>query len=123
MYDDDVVLFNDDTLFIKPSEDDGVKSLLSSACGLPCNPCTNRISKSRLNSSPPANPQPPQAALWWLRSRDSVQPMARGPGWVTSLTSCSPPAAELHFLLLVFVLKWRLTAQLSRWLSRRRSDL
>ncbi len=33
---------------------------------------------------------------------------------VTSLTSCFPPAAELHFLLRVFVLKWRLTARPSR---------
>lgn len=74
-------------------------------------------------SSPPANPQPPRAVLYWLRSHDTDQPVACPPGWVTSLTSCFPPAAKLHFLLLVFVLKWRLTAQLSRQPRRWRLDL
>lgn len=61
----------------------------------------------------PISSLPSQPSAAWdhmISSGQSVASLTR----LTSLTSCFPPAAELHFLLRVFVLKWRLTARPSR---------
>lgn len=99
----------------------------------------DRCSCSRSNLSHKSHPFPPQptsqslpSCLFILTARpcDCSQPT----GWLqwgmTSLTSWFPPAAgELHFLLRVFVLKWRLAPLLSLgcpclpWLLPRLTDV